>query len=165
LIVTVDPQSYKQLLAQWASGVTVVTSFLAGERIGLTASSFSSVSLEPPLVLVCIAKRLYTHTFIARSGVFAVNLLSAEQVELGKRFAGFYKDIVDRFADLQCFEGVTGSPLLPKTLAWLDCRVYHAYDGGDHTIYVGEVLAGGIVVTENRPLLYHNRTWGQFTPL
>ena len=163
--MTVDPQSYKQLLANWASGVTVVTSFFEGERVGLTASSFSSVSLEPPLVLVCIANRLYTHAFIARSGVFAVNLLSAPQVELGKRFAGFYKEIVDRFADLQCSQSVTGSPLLPGTLAWLDCRVYQAYAGGDHTIYVGEVLAGAVNDSDNSPLLYHNRTWGQFRPL
>lgn len=158
----VDSQTFKQVMSQWPSGVTVITSIHEGQRVGITASSFSSVSMEPPLISVCISKRLYTHELIAKSGIFAVNILTAQQVELGKLFAGYYKDIEDRFAGIGCRTEITGAPILPDTLAWLDCKVHHAYEGGDHTIYVGEVLSGGTLNTIT-PLLYHNRAWGQFT--
>jgi flavin reductase (DIM6/NTAB) family NADH-FMN oxidoreductase RutF len=159
-----DPQTYKQAMSQWPSGVTVVTSQFQGQRVGITVSSFSSVSLEPPFVSVCISKNLFTHELITNSGVFAVNILSAQQVELGKIFAGYYKGIEDRFAGLDLRIESTGSPILPDTLAWLDCRVYRTYDGGDHTIFVGEVLSAGFPKTAI-PLLYHNRTWGRYTRL
>ncbi len=156
--MTVHPDDFKRAMAQFASGVTVVTTRYGGVPVGVTASSFTSLSLDPPLVLVCLAKRLFTHKAIAESGVFAVNVLGAHQVELGMRFAGMRPEIKDRFADLHTTTAVTGSPLLPDTLAWVDCTVWAMYDGGDHTIFVGEVQ--DLAVSDlDRPLLYHNRLW------
>jgi flavin reductase (DIM6/NTAB) family NADH-FMN oxidoreductase RutF len=166
--MSADGQAFKDAMANWSSGVTVVTTARETERSGITVSSFSGVSLDPPLVLVCIAKRLFTHQLIAQSGIYAVNVLGAEQVEIAKRFAGFYKEIKDRFAGIECRTEVTGAPVFQNALAWMDCRVFQAYDGGDHTIYVGDVLACGISSLRDEAaasLVYHKRTWGRFTPL
>ncbi|MCC6170225.1 MAG: flavin reductase [Caldilineaceae bacterium] len=161
----VEPQAFKNSLAQWASGVTVVTSVdisadaLAGsQRVGITASSFASVSLEPPRVLICVNKRLYTHGLIERSRVFAVNILNEDQLGWGMLFAGMLPEAEDRFVGIDWRAEVTGSPILPGVLAWLDCRVAHAYDGGDHTIFVGEVEATGTHEI-GAPLLYYDRQW------
>ncbi|RIK52151.1 MAG: flavin reductase [Chloroflexi bacterium] len=165
----VEPQAFKNSLAQWASGVTVVTSVdtpagalpdspAGSQRVGITASSFASVSLEPPRVLICINKRLYTHGLIERSRVFAVNILNDDQLGWGMLFAGMLPEVDDRFAGIDWRVEVTGSPILPGVLAWLDCRVVHAYDGGDHTIFVGEVEATGTHAI-GAPLLYYNRQW------
>ncbi|NJN79649.1 MAG: hydroxymethylglutaryl-CoA lyase [Anaerolineales bacterium] len=108
--------------------------------------------------MVSLDKKLFTHNVIAESGFFAVNVLSARQLELGMRFAGMKPEIKDRFAGLQTHTAVTGSPLLPDSLAWVDCTVWSTYDGGDHTIFVGEVK--DIFVSDaDMPLLYHNRLW------
>lgn len=154
----VDPQLFRQAMAQFASGVTVVTTVDGAQPFGITASSFSSLSLDPPLVLVCLARRLHSHSVIERSGVFAVNILSAHQAAWGMRFAGMQPDVVDRFAGIETRTAVTGSPLLPEVLCWLDCRVWNVYDGGDHSIFVGEVLAVD-TSSADTPLLYHNRLW------
>jgi flavin reductase (DIM6/NTAB) family NADH-FMN oxidoreductase RutF len=161
--MTVDDKRFKHTLARWTSGVTVVTTHYDNAWQGITVSSFSSVSLEPPLILICIGKQLYTNEAITTSGAFAVNILKVEQVELGKRFAGMIPELEDRFEGLVCETANTGAPILPGVSAWLDCRVRHAYDGGDHTIFVGEVMATG-VGDEEQPLLYYNRQWGTFIP-
>jgi flavin reductase (DIM6/NTAB) family NADH-FMN oxidoreductase RutF len=160
----VDPNQFKQVLSRWASGVAVITSALDGYWHGMTASSFNSVSLDPPLVSICLAKKLNTHALIQKSHIFAVNILAADQIEIGKVFAGYYKDVQDRFTGLNCTTAVTGSPLLPGTLGWVDCRLVHAYEGGDHTIFVGEVQAASPISTAP-PLLYFGRAWGQFARL
>lgn len=162
----VHHEDFKNAMAQWASGVTVVTCHHEGKNLGITASSFSSVSLEPPRILVCVAKPLYTHGVIQSSGIFAVNILGTEHLEWGMRFAGMFPEIEDRFAGIDYFQAATGSPILPNVLGWLDCRVAHAYDGGDHTIFVGEVVAAGSRAV-GEPILYFNRTWRRLddTPL
>jgi hydroxymethylglutaryl-CoA lyase len=153
-----DPNDFKRALAQFASGVTVVTTKHGTTPIGITASSFTSLSLDPPLVLVSLNKKLFTHNVIAESGFFAVNVLSARQLDLGMRFAGMKPEIKDRFAGLNIHTAVTGAPLLPDSLAWVDCTVWAMYDGGDHTIFVGEVK--DLAVSDfDIPLLYHNRLW------
>ena len=138
----VDPATFRSVLAQWPSGVTVVTTLVDGVRHGMTASSFSSVSLDPPLVSVCLDRALYSHELIAASGVFGVNVLAKDQAEVARRFAGMVPDLPDRFAGESWTTAHTGVPLLDSALGWLDCRVVHEYPGGDHTIFVGEVLAG-----------------------
>jgi flavin reductase (DIM6/NTAB) family NADH-FMN oxidoreductase RutF len=158
--MSIDVQSFKHALAHWASGVTVVTTRVDGLPIGMTASSLTSVSLEPPQILICVARKLFTHQAIERSGVFAVNILGTDHLEWGMRFAGMIPELSDRFAGIATHDAVTGAPILPDVLGWLDCRLRHAYDGGDHTIFVGEVVAAG--ASEQRsPLLYFNRTWRQ----
>lgn len=157
-----DPAVFREVLAQWPSGVTVVTTVAAdGTRHGMTASSFSSVSLNPPLVSVCLDRRLRTHELISSSGVFGVNIMAKDQAEVARRFAGMVKDCADRFAGESWTTAETGAPLLDSALGWLDCRVVHAHPGGDHTIFVGEVVAGH-AARRSAPLLFHSRQWGQF---
>lgn len=158
--MSIDMQAFKHTLAHWASGVTVVTTRVDGLPIGMTASSLTSVSLDPPQILICVARKLFTHQAIERSSVFAVNILGTEHLEWGMRFAGMIPELSDRFAGIETHTAVTGAPLLPNVLGWLDCRLRHAYDGGDHTIFVGEVVAAG-ASEERSPLLYFNRTWRQ----
>ncbi len=156
--MTFDPADFKRAMSQFASGVTVVTTLYGQTPLGVTASSFTSLSLEPPLVLVSLNKKLFTHKAITESGVFAVNVLSAQQLEIGMRFAGLKPEITDRFAGLKTQTAVTGCPLLPDSLAWVDCALWATYDGGDHTIFVGEVR--DLSVSDlDMPLLYHNRLW------
>lgn len=156
----IDAWAFRQAMSQFASGVTVVTTVENGTPYGLTASSFTSLSMDPPLVLVCLSKRLETHATIERAGVFAVNILSAAQRELGMRFAGLLPDVDDRFAGLEWRSATTGAPLLNHCLAWVDCRLHAVHEGGDHSIFVGRVEAVG-EVQPGEPLLYHNRTWGR----
>lgn len=161
--MAVDSTQFRSTLAQWTSGVTVVTAAHEGKIYGMTASSFSSVSLTPPLILVCIAKTAHTHQVLMASDGFGVNILSATQTDLGSRFAEKTVEYVNRFADLDVLYGEYGAPLLPDVLAWLDCRKYQAVDAGDHTLFIGEVLTSQ--VNGGAPLLYANRQWGTFAAL
>lgn len=158
-----NSQAFKETMSRWTSGVTVVTTIHEGFWKGVTASAFSSLSAEPPLVLICIAKKLYTHELLTKSGVFAVNILAAEQSEIAKLFAGMYPQIEDRFAGKDCFTATTGSPLLPNTLGYVDCKIVNQYEHGDHSIFIGEVLASA--AHEGEPLVYHQRKWGQFSEM
>ncbi len=150
--------------AQWASGVAVATSVLDGQRVGITVSSFTSLSMEPPRVLICVAKRLYTHQVISASGVFAVNILAADQVDRGMLFAGRLPEQEDRFAGIDTFVAETGAPLLPGVLGWVDCRLSAIHDGGDHSILVGDVVAAA-AATEGEPILYYHRNWRRLAGL
>lgn len=164
----VDGQQFRDALASWPSGVTIVTTMHNGQRKGITVSSSSSLSLEPPQILVCIAKDLLTHEMILGSRIFAVNVLTDGQAYLGMVFAGLIPEVEDRFTSGTWEAAVTGSPTLVDAMTWLDCKVAHAYDGGDHTIFVGEVVAVGTSLTldaQKLPLLYHNRRWGGFAEL
>ena len=145
-------------MRQWVTGVTVVTSVFEGELSGMTVSSFTSVSVEPPTVLVCINKQAYTHGIIAKSRVYAISLLSVGQAALSNRFAGLEAGITDRFADLNFSVAETGSPLLPGAIAWLDCQVNQSIDTSTHSIYIAEVLYAH-VQSDLEPLAYHNRRY------
>lgn len=159
--MALDPEDFKAVMGQWPSGVTVVTTKDDAGYGGMTASSFSSVSLEPPLVSICVARPLAMHDRIQNAGQFAVNILSKDKVEDGLRFAGMLPGVEDRFEGVDVHTAATGCPLLPGMLGWVDCKLWASHDGGDHTIFVGEVLQAGIDDTA-APLLYHSRSWGQF---
>lgn len=152
---------FRAALSRWASGVTIVTSAAGGRVHGMTVSAFSSVSLDPPLVLVCADKTSDTLGVIEKSGVFAANVLSAEQQALSNRFAS-KKDEHRRFEGLDWHPGVTGSPILPGVLAALDCRVVATHDAGDHLIYVGSVES--VEVSAGDPLLYFAGSYRAFAP-
>ena len=156
--MTVDAQTFKEALAHWASGVTVVTTITGGKPVGITASSFSSVSLNPPLVMVCVDKKLYTHGAILEQQAFTVNILGVQHKHLGMRFAGMIPEIEDRFADLDEATAATGCPVLRDALGWVDCTLFAAHDSGDHTIFVGEVMAAA-AKPDGDPILYWNRGW------
>ena len=156
--MSVDAKMFKETLAHWASGVTVVTTLAGDTPVGITASSFSSVSLDPPMVLICVAKKLFSHSAIQETGAFGVNILGTKHLEWGMRFAGMIPEIEDRFAGLDVHTEITGCPLLNGALGWLDCSLRYAHDGGDHTIFVGEVLAAS-ARSDGDPILYYNRQW------
>ena len=158
---TVDGATFRSVLAQWPSGVGIVTTLAGDDRQphGMTASSLTAVSLDPPLVSVCIANHLPTRGLIADSGSFAVSILGKDQAEIGRGFAGALA-AQDRFRGATWQVAATGCPVLANATGWVDCRVEHAYPGGDHTIFVGHVLAAGCPRV-GAPLLFHSRAWGQ----
>jgi flavin reductase (DIM6/NTAB) family NADH-FMN oxidoreductase RutF len=157
--VAVAADDFKQALARWATGVSVVTA-RDGDRIhGMTVSAFSAVSLEPPLVLVCADKASNTHPVIAAGRVFAVNVLARDQADLSTRFAS-KKDEDRRFEGVAWEAGETGAPLLAGAIAQLDCRVVAAHEAGDHVIYVGEVHE--VRYASGEPLLYYRGAYGDF---
>ncbi len=159
--MSIAPDLFRQVMSQFATGITIVTT-RAGEEIhGLTANSFCSVSLEPPLVLVCVDKNAQSHDLIAAGRNFAVNILTADQEPLARRFATSNLAAHERFAGIQFRTELTGAPVLPESLGWLDCRLFAAYPGGDHTIYVGEVVALGLN-QNTEPLLYFQSGYQRF---
>ncbi|HYM62319.1 MAG TPA: flavin reductase family protein [Thermoanaerobaculia bacterium] len=145
----IDEAGFRRAMSQFASGITIVTVEHEGTLYGMTVSSFASVSLRPPLVLVCIETQLKTHSAIIGAGSFGVSILGHGQEALSTRFA---TRTDDRFAGLELRRGELGTPLLAKALATIECRLHAQLPGGDHSIFVGEVLDA--VVTESDPLLY-----------
>ena len=146
----VTKEEFRTALSRFASGVTVVTCKDPHNQFrGITVSAFSSLSLEPPLVLVCIDKRASIHQHLTEGSFFAVNFLSQDQEHISRRFAS--KD-ADRFNGVRCSSGHSGAPLIDGALGFVECRIVHAYPGGDHTIFVGQVEASG--VNEGKPILY-----------
>ncbi len=149
----VDAESFKQALASWASGVTIVTSRHGDHVHGMTVSAFCSVSLSPPLVMVCLDKASNTLELVEASKVFSVNVLAQGQEELSYRFAS--KEHEDRrFERMSCEPGVNGCPHIPGAVSTMDCRVVDMMDAGDHVIYIGEVDAAEF---SDRPALIYLR--------
>ena len=148
----IDDARFRQAMGHFASGVTVVTTASTGELYGMTVSSFSSLSLNPPLVLICIDKSVPSHDMIRDSGRFVVNILEERQEHLSRRFA---TTATDKFKGVAWHSGQLGLPVLDNTLAAIECRLRSALDGGDHTIFIGEVLDAE--VREGAPLLYYRR--------
>lgn len=160
----IDSQALRATMRQWVTGVTVVTTVFEGARAGMTVSSFTSVSLEPPQVLVCLNKTTYCHTLAHQSNVFGVSLLKHDQSALSNRFAGLDPNVEDRFADLELLVAETGSPLLVGAVGLLDCVVRAKHDAGTHTIFVGEVVYANFL-SEDAPLVYYNRRYQRMTPI
>jgi flavin reductase (DIM6/NTAB) family NADH-FMN oxidoreductase RutF len=147
----VSGDEFRRALSQFASGVTVVTTRDAiGQPLGLTVSAFCSVSLEPPLVLVCVDKKASSYSGFLESRAFVVHILAEDQEELSRRFAT--KD-PKKFEGMIYRRGIEGIPVLEGAVATLECRLVQAYEGGDHTIFVGQV-EGASVREEALPLLY-----------
>ena len=148
----IDDARFRQAMGYFASGVTVVTTASAGELYGMTVSSFASVSLHPPLILICIDKGVPSHDMIRDAGCFVVNILEERQEHLSRRFATTTND---KFKGVAWHSGQLGLPVLDNTLAAIECRLHQVHDGGDHTIFVGEVVDAEI--REGAPLLYYRR--------
>jgi flavin reductase (DIM6/NTAB) family NADH-FMN oxidoreductase RutF len=148
----------REAMRRWATGVAVVSSLHVGMQHGMTVSSFTSISLEPPLVLVSLSKDARTHDLVQRSGVFGVTLLNQTQQWISDRFAGRTSEDQDRFAGLETFILHTGAPFLKGGLSYLDCKVVAVQDVGDHTLFIGQVvdlLSGA----DDAPLIYYNRNY------
>ncbi len=149
--MVVGKDDFKKVMGSFAAGVTVITAVGDdGKLWGLTATAFSSLSLEPPLCLVCIDKRAGSHQVIAESKKFAVNMLRADQQELSNRFASRSDD---KYAGVDHRPGErTGCPLLGGALATMECKLVDVLEGGDHSIFIGELCS--VDVSDGAPLLY-----------
>ena len=153
----IDSDLFRAVLGRFATGITVITAVdEAATPHGMTVSAFSSLSLDPPLILVCVANDATMAPLLARANSFAVNVLSDGQEALSRRFAG---KIDDRFAGVGYRAGEQGNPLLDDVLAWLECRIVARHPAGDHVIVVGRVEDAG--VHDGRPLLYYRGGYAQ----
>ena len=139
----------------------MVATALEGVRHGMTVSSFTSVSLDPPLVLVSLERATHTHRLLERSGCFSVTVLGEGQQDISDRFAGRQPDGYDRFTGLDTFTLVSGAPFISGGLAYFDCQVVSTYPAGTHTVFIGEVLAVQGGDQPAAPLLYHDRDYHQ----
>ncbi len=148
--MTIEQTEFRQALGHFASGVTVITTQHQGQLHGTTVSSFCSLSLRPPLILVGIDLQATIHDLIVESGIFAVNIL-AEHAETTSRH--FARRIPDKFASIPYTLSQLGIPLLDDALTSLECRLVNRYPGGDHSIFIGEVVS---ITTQphSQPLLY-----------
>ncbi|MEJ7811254.1 MAG: flavin reductase family protein [Gemmatimonadaceae bacterium] len=152
-----DPAKFRSVLGRFASGVTVVTIRDAqGVDRGMTVSAFCSLSLSPPLILVCIDHTAEMYDALGEVEQLAVNILEAGQEAISRRFA---EHVGDRFEGIGYSRGVTGAPLISDALAHLECTIVTRHPGGDHTIYVGEVVAAHAM--QERPLLYYRGGYTQ----
>jgi 3-hydroxy-9,10-secoandrosta-1,3,5(10)-triene-9,17-dione monooxygenase reductase component len=145
-------------MGHFATGVTIVTATDAEGPVGMACNSFTSVSLDPPLVLFCAAKSSSTWPRIQSAHHFAVNVLSEDDEQVCRIFAT--KD-VDRFANVTHQRGVTGAPILADALAYIDCETEVEHDAGDHVIVVGRVVELGYA-TEGKPLLFYRGGYGRY---
>lgn len=157
-LTEVDPEEMRLAMRKWATGVTVLTTLLDGVRHGMTVSSFTSISLYPPLVLASLEQGTRTQGMLLKSGVFSVTILSSGQQHISDRFAGRETEYLDRFDGLDTFEMVTGCPLISGGLAGFDCQVVSVQDAGNHTLFIGKVLAIHRAEIE-QPLLYFDRNY------
>lgn len=155
--MSVSPDEFRSVLGRFPSGVTVVTTRAAdGSDHGMTVSAFCSVSLEPPLVLICIEKTASAHEVLTSAPEFVVNILSANQEQIARRFA--IVDI-DRFESVGFSRSGNGIAVLDDVLGVIECNRFALYDAGDHTIIVGEVESGW--AENGKPLLYYRGGYAQ----
>jgi len=161
MTLALDQTAFREALSRFASGVTVViTRNGSGNAAGFTASAFSSLSLDPPLVLVCLQKDADCYGAFMQADRFTISILAAGQEDIARRFATKGIDKLEGTPVAAAPE--SGLPRIQGAAAWLDCRMHSRPDGGDHTILVGEVLAAG--ATGAQPLLHFNRAFGRFEP-
>ncbi|HTH43480.1 MAG TPA: flavin reductase family protein [Oxalicibacterium sp.] len=154
-----DARHFRDALSQFATGVTVITTRLDdGSFLGLTASSFNSVSLTPPLVLWSLAQRANSLPVFSGNSHYVINILSAQQIDLADKFA---QPSTDRFAGVDFTLSPTGLPILSGVAAWFECHNRSRYPEGDHVIFVGEVECCDVLPQE--PLIFHSGRflWGK----
>jgi 3-hydroxy-9,10-secoandrosta-1,3,5(10)-triene-9,17-dione monooxygenase reductase component len=156
--LTPDAATYRTVLGHFATGVVIITAIDANEPVGMAANSFTSVSLDPPLVLFCAAKASSTWPRIETSGKWAANILDEDGEEVCRLYA---QKGADRFARIAYTPGRSGSPILEDALAFVDCETIEKYDAGDHVIVVGRVLELGYQ-HEGKPLLFYRGGYGRY---
>ncbi|HSJ65645.1 MAG TPA: flavin reductase family protein [Gemmatimonadaceae bacterium] len=149
--MSVDQATFRSVLGRFASGVTIITVRDGDVDHGMTASAFCSLSLDPPLTLVCVDRSTRMHELLTVAEAYAVSLLASHQEAISRRFAEPPDDT--RFDGIGFDRGVTGAPLLHEALAHVECEVVDRHAGGDHTIIIGRVIAAD--AWDARPLLYY----------
>jgi flavin reductase (DIM6/NTAB) family NADH-FMN oxidoreductase RutF len=156
-------------MRNWASGVSVVVAEYEGLH-GITVNTFTSISLEPPLIMVCLFKETDVAIAIRASRSFTVSILAADQEHLSNRFAGFDPDFPkesDFFGDLDLERTETDVPALKDSLGWVECRVWAIHDGSTHDVILGEVVAASPVKEDEKrsPLIYYHRSYHHITEI
>ena len=153
-----DPATYRTVLGHFATGVAVVTAMDGQDPVGMACNSFTSVSLDPALVLFCAAKSSTTWPRLRTSGKWAANILEEDDEQICRLFA---EKGIDRFAHIAYSSGRSGSPILRDALAFVDCETVDEHEAGDHLIVVGRVLELGYA-SEGKPLLFYRGGYGRF---
>jgi flavin reductase len=156
----VDQSVLRGALSRFASGVTVVTTVLDGVDHAMTASAFTSVSLDPPQVLVCSQRTSRFHDAVMESGIWGVSILSDHGRAASAWFAHSGRPLEGQLEDVPHHRGDLGVPLLDASLAWLECRTIGAHDGGTHTILVGEVTSAAVQDQDDDPLIHYRSHYG-----
>jgi flavin reductase (DIM6/NTAB) family NADH-FMN oxidoreductase RutF len=163
--MTIDSEQLRRAMRTWTTGVAVITALHDGQQYGMTVNSFSSVSLEPPLIGITLKQLTHTHELAVKAGEFSITILSSDQKELADRFAGKIADIKDRFEGLPTETLVIDAPLLGGGIAYFNCRIVNSIPIGENTFFLSEVIAAS-GEGKGEPLVYHNRVyWKLILPL
>jgi len=154
---SVSPGEFRTALGRFGSGITIMSTLQGGVAHAMTANAFTSVSLDPPLVLVCVDKGVRMHDAVLDCGFWAVSVLADGHQAIAERFAKSGRDLHSQFEGIPTAPGPkTGCLLLEGALSWIECRTWATYDGGDHTIVVGEVLSLGTgEIADPAALIYY----------
>jgi flavin reductase (DIM6/NTAB) family NADH-FMN oxidoreductase RutF len=153
----IEGKTLRKVCGLFVTGVTVVTSGAGGRSMGTTVNSFTSVSLDPPLVLFCLHQESRLRPVLEESGMFVVNFLAGQQESLAWAFAGRDTAVIEEVAN---HRSVGGTPILSEALAFLACRLVNDFEGGDHTIFLGEVIDLGISRPNQEPLIFFRGSLG-----
>jgi flavin reductase (DIM6/NTAB) family NADH-FMN oxidoreductase RutF len=161
----VDPEDYRRVAGCFATGITVVTTVLDGAAHAMTVNAFTSVSLDPVLVLFCPEKAARFHDVVTGAGIWAVSVLGEDSEDVSRWFATRGREIKEQLNGWPSRSGpVTGAPILDGAIAALECRTYAVHDGGDHSIVVGEVLSVSRPNPDGSPLLYYAGSYHRVHP-
>ena len=156
--MTLDPEQLRHAMRAWTTGVAIITATHAGQRHGMTINSFTSLTLEPPVISVTLKRLTHTHELVEKSGEFSITILAADQGNLSDLFAGKMPEITDRLEGLETKTLHMDAPLLKGGLAFFNCRVLNSIPVGENTHYLAEVIAAQ-GEGEGDPLVYHNRVF------
>jgi len=154
-----DQARFREVLGHFATGITIVTALEEGQPVGFTCQSFAALSLDPPMVILAPARSSTSWPRIAKAGAFCVNILEEGQEALCRAFA---VSGGDKFDGVEWAPGLTGSPVLAGSLAVVECRLGDIFDGGDHELVTGHVLA--TTIGDGGPLLFYRSGFGRFAP-
>lgn len=155
----IEPRRYRDVLGRFATGVTVVAASTSDGPVGLAVSAFSSVSVDPPLVLFCVANVSRSWASIQKSGAFGVSVLRDDQTDISRRFA---TPGVDRFSGVDVIDSELGVPLIARALAHIECTIDAVHDAGDHDVVLGRVVR--MDATEGLPLLHFRGMYASLYP-
>ncbi len=155
--MTISADLLKQVMRNWTSGVAIISSHFQGDYHGMTVNSFTSVSVEPPIIVVTLANNTRTCKLVKHSHVLGVTILSSMQKEISDRFAGKLAENENRFQNIETFTLSNESPLISGGLGWLNCNVVNEIDLGHSTLFIAEVM--DVKIESGDPLLYHDREY------
>jgi len=156
--MTIDSEQLRGAMRAWTTGVAIATVSYEGQRYGMTVNSFTSISLDPPLVSVAMKRLTHTHELLEKAGEFAVTILSSDQAQLSDRFAGKFPKLTDRFEGIETETLILDAPLFKGGLAFFNCRVISSTPIGENTLFLAEVIAAR-GEGDGEPLVYHNRVF------